>query len=72
MSDVEIKELYGSALVSPSEDVVAGSYGTWTLTYTAGEKGVARGGTIRIYTDADSDRATPQMDDPTGAGLFDG
>ena len=24
-------------------------------------------GTIRIYTDADSDRATPQMDDPAGA-----
>ena len=52
---------------SPSEDVVAGSYGTWTLTYTAGEKGIARGGAIRIYTDADSDRATPQMDDPAGA-----
>ena len=67
MSDAEIKKLYGSAIVSPSEDVVAGSYGTWTLTYTAGEKGIAKGGTVRIYTDADSDRAIPQMDDPSGA-----
>ena len=67
MSDAEVKKLYGSVTVSPSEDVVAGACGTWTLTYTAGEKGVARGGTIRIYTDADSDRATPQMDDPAGA-----
>ncbi len=67
MSDAEVKKLYGSATLSPVEEVVAGSYGTWTLTYTAGEKGVAKGGTIRIYTDADSDRAIPQMDDPTGA-----
>ena len=44
MSDAEVKKLYGSATVSPSEDVVAGSYGTWTLTYTAGEKGIAREG----------------------------
>ena len=60
-------KLYGSATLHPTTDVVAGSYGTWTVTYTAGEKGVAPGGTIRIYTDADSDRATPQVDDPAGA-----
>ena len=65
MSD--ITKLYGSATLHPTTDVVAGSYGTWTVTYTAGEKGVAPGGTIRIYTDADSDRATPQVDDPAGA-----
>ncbi len=63
----KIKKWYGSAALHPATDVVAASYGTWTLTYTAGEKGVGTGGAIRIYTDSDSDRATPQLDDPTGA-----
>ncbi|MCZ6681066.1 MAG: DUF3604 domain-containing protein [Candidatus Poribacteria bacterium] len=67
MSDAEIRELYGEASLEPGGEVAAASYGTWTLTYTAGKKGVAAGGRIRIYTDSDSDRATPQMDDPTGA-----
>ena len=66
MSDDEIKKMYGNATLIPDDDVVAGSYGTWTLIYTVGEKGVAQGGTIKIYTEADSDRATPQVDDPKG------
>ena len=71
MSNANIHQLYGEVHLEPRDDVVAGSYGTWTLTYTAGEKGVATGGRIRIYTDADSDRATPQMDDPAGCRLPD-
>ena len=67
MSNADIHQLYGGVHLAPREEVVAGSYGTWTLTYTAGKKGVATGGRIRIYTDSDSDRATPQMDDPAGA-----
>ena len=67
MSNADIHQLYGGVHLAPREEVVAGSYGTWTLTYTAGKKGVATGGWIRIYTDSDSDRATPQMDDPAGA-----
>lgn len=67
MSDAQINSLYGSAVLSPDDDVVAGSYGTWTLTYIAEEKGIGRGGTMRIYTEADSDRATPQLDDPAAA-----
>ena len=67
MSNADIHQLYGEVCLEPRDEVVAGSYGTWTLTYTAGKKGVATGGRIRIYTDADSDRGTPQMDDPTGA-----
>ena len=66
MSNADIHQLYGGVYLAPREEVVAGSYGTWTLTYTAGKKGVATGGRIRIYTDSDSDRATPQMDDPAG------
>ncbi len=67
MSNTDIHRLYGEVCLEPRDEVEAGSYGTWTLTYTAGEKGVATGGRIRIYTDADSDRATPQMDDSAGA-----
>ncbi len=67
MSNADIHQLYGGVHLAPREEVVAGSYGTWTLTYTAGKKGVATGGRIRVYTDSDSDRATPQMDDPAGA-----
>ena len=67
MSNADIHQLYGEVRLEPRDEVVAGSYGTWTVTYTAGEKGVATGGRIRIYTDADSDRGTPQMDDPGGA-----
>ena len=67
MSNTDIHRLYGEVRLEPRGEVVAGSYGTWTLTYTAGEKGVAPEGRIRIYTDSDSDRATPQMDDPAGA-----
>ena len=67
MSNTDIRRLYGEVCLEPRDEVAAGSYGTWTLTYTAGEKGVATGGRIRIYTDADSDRATPQMDNSAGA-----
>ena len=67
MSNTDIHQLYGEVHLEPRDEVGAGSYGTWTLTYTAGKKGVATGGRIRVYTDSDSDRATPQMDDPAGA-----
>ena len=51
MSKVEIKRLYGETRLEPAGEVVAGSYGTWTLTYTVGEKGVETGGRIRVYTE---------------------
>ena len=70
MSNANVHQLYGKVRLEPRDEVVAGSYGTWTLTYTAGKKGVATGGRIRIYTDSDSDRATPQMDNPTGANYL--
>ena len=67
MSNADIHQLYGEVRLEPRDKVVAGSYRTWTLTYTAGKKGIAPGGRIRIYTDSDSDRGTPQMDDSAGA-----
>ncbi|MHA2500645.1 MAG: hypothetical protein ACXAEL_13845, partial [Candidatus Hodarchaeales archaeon] len=39
---------YGHATISPKADVVAGSYGTWTLTLTVGRHGIDDGGHIKI------------------------
>jgi len=39
----------GSAVITPNEDVVAGSFGTWEITYTAGEAGLALNDAINIY-----------------------
>ncbi|MBI3971240.1 MAG: DUF3604 domain-containing protein [Chloroflexi bacterium] len=57
----------GRASIDPAGDVIAGSYGTWRLTYVAGAEGVAPGGRLRIHTDSDTDWGVPQFDDPAGA-----
>lgn len=57
----------GAATISPSDPVVAGAYGTWRVTYTAGPRGVAPGGRIRVYTECDTDWGLPQLLDPTAA-----
>ncbi|MBM3957692.1 MAG: hypothetical protein FJ313_06530, partial [Gemmatimonadetes bacterium] len=58
---------YGNAGVEPSGPVVAGSYGTWRLTFEAGAIGVAPGGVIRVTTDSDTDWGMPQFTDPAAA-----
>ena len=57
---------FGAAELDPRDDVIAGSRGTWRLTYTAGSRGIRPGGKIRIYCDGDTDRALPQFNDPSG------
>ena len=57
---------FGAAELDPQDDVIAGSRGTWRLTYTAGSRGIQPGGKIRIYCDGDTDRAQPQFNDPSG------
>lgn len=58
---------HGYARLTPDDEVIAGSYGSWKLTYVAGTKGVAPGGRIRVHTESDTDWGMPQLDDPTGA-----
>lgn len=58
---------FGVARIDPSDAVVAGSLGTWRLTYTAGPQGIAVGGRLRIRTDADTDWGIPQFLDPAAA-----
>ena len=61
------RERFGLATLDPDGEIVAGSYGTWKLSYTAGSEGVAPGGSIRVDTDSDTDWAIPQFQDPAGA-----
>jgi hypothetical protein len=56
----------GSATIEPPDAVVAGSYGTWRLTYATGPAGLAPGSRVRISTDSDTDCGTPQLHDRAG------
>lgn len=56
---------FGSVTLEPSEPVVAGSYGTWTITYTVGALGLDDGGLFKLAMHQTSDRGIPQFDDPT-------
>ena len=64
--NVTAEDGYGSAVIDPAEAVVAGTMGTWRLTYTVGTQGIAVGGRLRIRTDADTDWGVPQFMDPAG------
>lgn len=57
---------YGTVHLDPSTPVEAGSYGTWTLTYTVGRYGVDNGGRLKVAMRLASDWGTPQTSDPAG------
>ena len=63
-SEAEKRALYGWAEIDPQDPVVAGSVGTWRITYHAGRYGVDDGGVIKIAWRDVSDWARPQFDDP--------
>ena len=68
MTTTDVRKLYGWAEIDPSEPVVAGSIGTWRLTYHAGRYGIDDGGVVKIsYRDV-SDWEPPQFEDPTAPG----
>lgn len=62
--DQNAKELYGWAQISPEDDVVAGSSGTWQITYHAGFYGIDDGGVLKISWRFASDWSPPQFADP--------
>ena len=64
MNQDEIRDLYGWAEIDPAGPVVAGSTGTWRITYRAGRYGVDDGGVIKIAWRDVSDWAHPQFDRP--------
>lgn len=54
----------GSVSITPTDEIVAGSFGSWTLTYTVGLYGLDVGGGIKIGNRRMSDWGTPQFHDP--------
>tara|TARA_R110002020_G_scaffold20374_67_gene69782 strand:+ start:6998 stop:9325 length:2328 start_codon:yes stop_codon:yes gene_type:complete len=57
----------GRAEISPTGRFEAGSFASFTLTYTAGVFGIDDSGSLRICFRFASDQSTPQFDDPAGA-----
>lgn len=59
-------EQLGRAEISPAGEFVAGSYASFTLTYTAGLYGIDDSGSLRVCSRFASDQSNPQFDDPEG------
>ena len=57
----------GHAEISPTGRFEAGSYASFTLTYTAGVYGIDDSGSLRVCFRFASDQGNPQFDDPAGA-----
>ena len=57
-------DTWGSVAISPTDDVVVGSFSTWTLTYTVGAYAMDVGGGLKIGTRRQADFGHPQFDDP--------
>jgi hypothetical protein len=64
MSEEQIKRAFGWAALEPTDAVVAGSFGTWRLTYTVGEYGMDDGGTLMVAWRFATDWGVPQFEDP--------
>jgi hypothetical protein len=57
----------GRAWITPDTPVVAGAYGTWTLTYEVGAYGYDERARLKIASRFASDWGRPQFTDPRGA-----
>jgi len=64
MSENEVPHHLGAARINPPDPVIAGSVGTWTITYTAGAEGIRPGGGLKITKDFGHDWAAPQLARP--------
>jgi len=64
MPSAEISRLHGTVSLRPTDDVVAGSYGTWTLDYVAGQLGVDENASLKLVWRFASDWGRPQLDSP--------
>lgn len=58
----------GHATITPDSAQEAGSWASFTLTYTAGTFGIDDSGSLRVCFRFASDQSNPQFDDPRGAG----
>jgi hypothetical protein len=60
-------DLMGTAVVTPTGDIEAGSWNSFTLIYTAGAYGIDDSGGLRVCFRFASDQTAPQFDNPNGA-----
>ena len=60
-------DMLGTAVIDPAGRFEAGSYASFTLTYTAGPYGIDDSGSLRVCFRFASDQGNPQFDDPAGA-----
>lgn len=60
-------DMLGTATIEPAGRFEAGSYASFTLTYTAGPYGIDDSGSLRVCFRFASDQGNPQFDDPAGA-----
>lgn len=58
----------GTVTMEPSQPIVAGEVGTWTIVYTVGTFGIDEGGTIKIARRLANDWESPQFDRPGDRG----
>ncbi len=63
-----ISHRLGTVTLDPPGPVVAGSVGTWTLTYTVGSYGLDEGATLKLSQRFANDWEIPQFDHPTAPG----
>ncbi len=56
--------MFGHAKLEPAGPVVAGTVGTWKLTYTVGSLGLDDGGTLKVAWRFATDWGRPQFSDP--------
>ena len=65
MGEEQIEALYGSATLSPSGSITAGSWGAWQLLYTAGSYGIDENGTLLVAWRFATDWGRPQTSAPS-------
>ena len=63
------KALLGTAVLDRSGDFEAGSYQSFTLTYTAGRFGIDDSGSLRVAFRFATDQTDPQFTDPAAPGF---
>ncbi len=62
------QQYMGTVSMSPTTDVMAGEFSTWTFTFTAGEYGIDDGGSLVLAWKSVSDWDSPQFDEPGEPG----
>ena len=64
-NDISTAETWGSVDITPTDEVVVGTFATWTLTFTVGSYAMDVGGGLKIGTRRQADFGHPQFTDPT-------